>query len=109
MLKVNLHTSTIHVVAEDPHYDVTATLFHPSTGHLEAVGLDRERFEWVYVAPDSQKNFTFLQEKLKTPFQTSSCPPLIKGLEYTLKNLISKEVYCCFRCLNAFILADLRK
>src|SRR5437667_191017 len=54
LVKMDIATGAITVIAEDPEYDVASTMIHPDTREIQAVAFDRDRLEWS-VLDDSIK------------------------------------------------------
>ena len=72
LLKVNVTTGERTLIAEDPDYDLSDLLFHPVTHALEAVGIERERYDWIVLDPQLTADFNDLSQRLKNPFSISS-------------------------------------
>lgn len=72
LLKVNVETGERSLIAEDPQYDLSALLLHPTTYALEAVGLERERYDWIVLDPNLASDFTYLSHCFKGPFSLAS-------------------------------------
>jgi dipeptidyl aminopeptidase/acylaminoacyl peptidase len=72
LLKVNVATGEKTLVAEDPHYDLESVILHPTTYALEAVGLERERYDWIILEPDLKTDFNFLSQRFKGTFSITS-------------------------------------
>jgi dipeptidyl aminopeptidase/acylaminoacyl peptidase len=72
LLKVDLQTGQKEIVMQDPEYDLDDVMINPKTYELEAVGFDKERYEWVLLDQKLAPDFKFLAEKLKTPFRITS-------------------------------------
>jgi dipeptidyl aminopeptidase/acylaminoacyl peptidase len=72
LLKIDLSTGQKTVIAEDPHYDVTELLLDPKTYALEAVGIDRERYDWIVLDPQLKADFNEIFQQLKGPFNITS-------------------------------------
>jgi dipeptidyl aminopeptidase/acylaminoacyl peptidase len=63
LVKVNLADGSQKVIFEDPRYDVTDVIQNPKTYEIEAVGVERERFEWIVLDPKRKADFAYLQKK----------------------------------------------
>lgn len=72
LVKVHVATGEKTVIAEDPYYDLSDLLMHPTTYQLEAIGLDRERYEWIVLDSQIAADFNDLSKRLKTPFMLTS-------------------------------------
>jgi dipeptidyl aminopeptidase/acylaminoacyl peptidase len=57
LVKLNLETGDIEVIAEDPQYDVGGALINPDTREPEAVSFIRDRLEWQVLDPSLQGDF----------------------------------------------------
>ncbi|GCE11450.1 S9 family peptidase [Tengunoibacter tsumagoiensis] len=47
LLKMDLQTEEITVMAEDPQYDVGGAIIHPDTHEIQAVAFNKDRMEWT--------------------------------------------------------------
>lgn len=64
LVSLDLTTKEQQILAEDAHYDLEdQCLVHPQTNHLEAIGVERERFEWIVLNPSIQADLQTLQGK----------------------------------------------
>jgi dipeptidyl aminopeptidase/acylaminoacyl peptidase len=72
LLKVNVATGERTLITEDPYYDISDLLFHPTSHTLEAVGIEREKYDWIVFDPLLKADFDDLSERLKTPFTLTS-------------------------------------
>lgn len=72
LLKVNVATGERSLIAEDSHYDLSDLFLHPKTNALEAVGVERERYEWIVLDSQLTNDFNYLSDNLKTPFYITS-------------------------------------
>ena len=52
LVKVDIASGKIDVLAEDPTYDVTNVVVNPDTRAPELVGLSKERLEWIVLDPN---------------------------------------------------------
>ncbi len=59
LVKMDIATGDIAVIAEDPHYDVGGVMIHPDTYEIQAVAFNKDRVEW-----------TVLDETIKADFET---------------------------------------
>ena len=57
LVKLDLETGDIEVIAEDPQYDVGGALINPDTREPEAVSFVRDRLEWQVLDPAVQGDF----------------------------------------------------
>lgn len=61
LLQVDLATGKQKVVSEDPMYDLSGLLVHPTKHTLEAVNYTKARREWVVLDPAVQPDFAALR------------------------------------------------
>ena len=64
LLKVNLESGDRTVLAEDPDYDLEGITLNPISKNLEAVGIERERYEWIVLDPQMKADFQDLSNRL---------------------------------------------
>jgi dipeptidyl aminopeptidase/acylaminoacyl peptidase len=72
LLQIHLTTGKQIILAEDSHYDLADLLIHPQTHALQAVGVERERYEWIVLDPSLVTDFNYLKQTLKGSFAISS-------------------------------------
>ncbi|WP_370568329.1 alpha/beta fold hydrolase [Methylacidimicrobium sp. AP8] len=63
LLEVDPESGKQTILAEDPHYDVSAILTHPKTYRLEAVAFEREKLQWRFFDPRVREAFDYLQSR----------------------------------------------
>lgn len=64
LIKIDLASNESQVVAEDPRYDLAAAfLKNPQTHELEAIGVEREKLEWMILDPQVAQDFDFLSKQ----------------------------------------------
>lgn len=68
LLKIDLADGKRTLVVEDHDYDLSSLKLHPTTHALEAVGVERERSEWIVLNPQLKGDYDYLRENLKGPF-----------------------------------------
>src|SRR5690606_25926634 len=51
LLKMDIETGERTLIAEDAQYDLSDIILHPTTYALEAIGVERERYEWITLDP----------------------------------------------------------
>lgn len=68
LLKIDLIDGKRSLVVEDPEFDLSDVLIHPTTYALEAIGVNKERYEWIAIDSNLKLDFNELSRKLKTPF-----------------------------------------
>jgi dipeptidyl aminopeptidase/acylaminoacyl peptidase len=61
LIEVDIAAGATRVIAEDPHYDVSAAIENPRSHKLEAVGFVRARLEWQFFDPAIQAEFEVLR------------------------------------------------
>jgi dipeptidyl aminopeptidase/acylaminoacyl peptidase len=72
LLKIDLETMNEELILVDPDYDLASLMTNPQSAKLEAVGIEREKFEWIVLDPDLKKDFDYLANTLKTSFSIAS-------------------------------------
>ena len=68
LIEVHSTTGKQKVLVADPQYDISSFMINPKSHHLEAVGVEKERLEWVILDPKLKSDFTTISQVLKTPF-----------------------------------------
>lgn len=72
LLKIDVATGEKTVIAEDPNYDLSGIMLNPTTHVLEAVGVERERNDWIVIDPAIKPDFEFLEKHFQGPFALTS-------------------------------------
>ncbi len=62
LVKLNLATNDLRVIAEDPHYDISNTLIHPDTWEIQAIAFNRDRVEWVVLDQSIKEDFQCIRK-----------------------------------------------
>ena len=62
LLEIDVATGKQKVVAEDPNFDVNATINNPKTNALEAVSFTRQRTEYEFIDPAVKADFEILRK-----------------------------------------------
>ena len=62
LVKLELGSGNLEVVAEDPHYDVGSVMMHPETYEIQMVAFERERTDWVVMDPSIQGDIDRIQK-----------------------------------------------
>jgi len=62
LLEIDVATGKQKVVAEDPNFDVNATINNPKTNALEAVSFTRQRTEYEFIDPGVKADFEILRK-----------------------------------------------
>jgi dipeptidyl aminopeptidase/acylaminoacyl peptidase len=57
LVKINLETNELTVIAEDPQYDVSDAMIHPDTYEIQAVAFNKDRVEWQVLDPSIKLDF----------------------------------------------------
>ncbi len=64
LFKVNLKSKEMDLLAQDDMYDIShEALVNPISNELEAVGVYREKFEWIPISSQIKTDLAFLQKK----------------------------------------------
>ncbi len=66
LFQVNLDTKEKKLIAEDPKYDISEVDVNPMTYALEAVGIDREKHEWIVLDSSLKGDYDFLNQKFNS-------------------------------------------
>ncbi len=72
LLHVNAATGEQRLIIEDGQYDLADVMTHPTKYTLEAVGFDKERYEWLVLDAQLKRDFEFLSQTLKGSFRVTS-------------------------------------
>lgn len=72
LFKINIKTGERSLIAEDPLYDLSDIVLHPTTHALEAVVLERERYDWMMFDAQLTEDFNYLTQRFKKPFMLVS-------------------------------------
>lgn len=72
LIQMDIKTGKQTLIVQDPDYDLSEVILHPTTHHLEAVGLDREKYEWIVLDPELLVDFNELSRRLKGSFSLTS-------------------------------------
>ena len=62
LVKLDLATGGLEVIAEDKIYDCGGVMFHPDSWEVQAVSFERARNEWKVLDPAIAKDFEILQK-----------------------------------------------
>ncbi|GAB4371479.1 MAG: S9 family peptidase [Calditrichia bacterium] len=57
LVKMELKTKSIKVIAEDPNYDVSGVMIHPDTYEIQAYSFTRARREWFVIDDTIRRDF----------------------------------------------------
>lgn len=68
LFKADIETGKQTLIVEDPYYDLSDLILNPTTYLPEAVGVDREKYEWILLDPALKPDFQYLSEQLKGSF-----------------------------------------
>jgi dipeptidyl aminopeptidase/acylaminoacyl peptidase len=61
LVKMNIASGDITVIAEDPQYDVGQVMIHPDTHEVQAVAFNKDRNEWQVLDGSIKKDFENIQ------------------------------------------------
>jgi dipeptidyl aminopeptidase/acylaminoacyl peptidase len=56
LVKLDIGSGSIEVIAEDPTYDVVSVEIHPDTREPQLVGILKEKMEWIVLDPSIQQD-----------------------------------------------------
>ncbi|MBV9257694.1 MAG: S9 family peptidase [Ktedonobacteraceae bacterium] len=62
LVKLNLATGDLTLIAQDPLYDVGNVMIHPDTYEVQAVAFNRDRLEWTILDESIQLDFDRLRD-----------------------------------------------
>ncbi len=62
LVKLNLATNDLIIMAEDPHYDVGQVMIHPDTYEVQAVAFNRDRLEWSILDESIRLDFDRIRD-----------------------------------------------
>lgn len=72
LVKLNVATGDITVIAEDPQYDVGRVMIHPDTYEIQAVAFNKDRVEWTVLDQSIKLDFDNIQEIHRGDFAITS-------------------------------------
>lgn len=72
LVKMNIATGDISVIAEDPEYDVSNVMTHPDTREIQAVAFDKDRKEWRVLDDAIKADFDYLRGLHRGDFSITS-------------------------------------
>ncbi|MBV9690526.1 MAG: S9 family peptidase [Ktedonobacteraceae bacterium] len=72
LVKLNIATGELAVLAEDSQYDVDNVMFHPDTYEVQAVAFKRDRTEWSVLDKTLQVDFDRMRDIHQGDFSISS-------------------------------------
>jgi dipeptidyl aminopeptidase/acylaminoacyl peptidase len=72
LIKINLETKEQELIAEDPQYDLSSVMAHPTTHAIQAAGVERDRFEWILLDSKLTPDFDYLRQLCKGTFRVVS-------------------------------------
>jgi dipeptidyl aminopeptidase/acylaminoacyl peptidase len=61
LVRLDLKTKDVEVLAEDPIYDVSDLMINPDTYKIEAVSFEKARKDWVPLDPEVAQDFTAIR------------------------------------------------
>jgi len=62
LVKLNIASGDITVIAEDPQYDVGTVMIHPDSHEVQAVSFNRDRVEWMVLDESIKLDFDTIRE-----------------------------------------------
>ncbi|HZR38691.1 MAG TPA: S9 family peptidase [Ktedonobacteraceae bacterium] len=62
LVRLNLATSDLSVIAEDPQYDVSIVMIHPDTYEVQAVAFNKDRVEWTILDETIRQDFDRIRD-----------------------------------------------
>ncbi len=62
LVTFNIATQEIHVIAEDPQYDVSDVMMNPDTHEVQAVAFNKDRVEWTILDDSIRLDFDRIKE-----------------------------------------------
>ncbi len=72
LVTYNIATEEIHVIAEDPQYDVSDVILHPDTHEIQAVAFNKDRVEWTILDDSIRLDFDRIKEIHQGDFMLTS-------------------------------------
>ncbi len=72
LVKMEMATGHIQIIAEDPEYDVDEVIFHPDTYEIQMVSFTRARTEWLVIDRGIQKDIAAIRKLNKGDFHLLS-------------------------------------
>ena len=62
LVKIDLGSAEVEVIAEDPQYDVSSAVSHPDSREIQMVAFTRERREWVILDSSVRDDVASIQQ-----------------------------------------------
>ncbi|HEY4385678.1 MAG TPA: S9 family peptidase [Ktedonobacteraceae bacterium] len=72
LVRLDLATNDLSVIAEDPQYDVSNAMIHPDTYEIQAVAFTRDRNDWQVLDETIQEDFDRLRDIHPGDFSVTS-------------------------------------
>ncbi len=72
LVKLDLASSDLSILAEDPHYDVGSVMIDPDTYEVQAVAFNRDRVEWQVIDTAVAQDFEKIREIHQGDFSVTS-------------------------------------
>jgi dipeptidyl aminopeptidase/acylaminoacyl peptidase len=72
LVKMEIATGAISVIAEDPDYDVSNVMRHPDTREIQAVAFEKDRLEWIVLDEAIRADFEYIRTLHRGDFAVSS-------------------------------------
>lgn len=72
LVKMNITSGDLTVIAEDPHYDVSSVMVHPDTYEIQAFAFNKDRLEWTVLDESIRVDFENIREIIPGDFAITS-------------------------------------
>jgi dipeptidyl aminopeptidase/acylaminoacyl peptidase len=72
LVKMNIASGDLTVIAEDSHYDVGSVLVHPDTYEIQAFAFNKDRLEWTVLDESIRVDFENIREIIPGDFAITS-------------------------------------
>lgn len=121
LIKMELNSQKLQMIAQDKHYDVDSIMIHPDSRQIQAVSFTKERTEWKIIDKSIEKDFKRIAKLHKGEFSildrnnaddiwvigfTQDCGPVPFYL-YDRRNKKAKFLFYHKPDLNEYTLANM--
>lgn len=72
LVKMDIASGKLEVIAEDPQYDVGGVMIHPDTYEIQAVAFNRDRVEWTVLDESIKDDFEKIRDLHRGDFAVIS-------------------------------------
>jgi dipeptidyl aminopeptidase/acylaminoacyl peptidase len=72
LVRLDLHTEEVEILAEDPEFDVSGVLVHPDTREVQAATVTRARTEWIVFDEAVREDFAAIAKLHPGDFAVAS-------------------------------------